>query len=388
MTDFDKVIDRHGTNSIKWDRIADIYKQENLIPLWIADMDFPAPASVQKAFSDYVASGIYGYTDFPESLYQAIIDWENQHHGYSLTADEILFSPGVVPSIGLAIQAYSQPGDAILINDPVYPPFAAMVKNNDRRLVRNRLLVEDGMFRFDFAEFERQLIEENIKIFILCNPHNPGGRVWEEEELRELGELCQRHGVLVISDEIHQDLVFAPYKHHSFQTIAKDFEKFSIILTAATKTFNMAGIKNSMIFIKDPDLRKKMQALQKGTEQDTINTFGMLGTEAAFTGGEEWLTELLSYLKENVAYACDFFTELPQIRLLKPQGTYLLWLDFSAYGMSDKELEKKMIEEAGVVLNAGRTFGPAGKQHMRLNVACPRETLKLGLARIKAAFSE
>lgn len=388
MTDFDKVIDRHDTNSIKWDRIADIYKQEDLIPLWIADMDFPAPESVQRAFSDYVAGGIYGYVDFPDSLYQSIIDWENRKHGYALIKEDILFSPGVVPSIGLAVQAFTEPGDAVLINDPVYPPFAAMVRSNDRRLVRNPLLVKDGLFRFDFPEFERQSIEENIKLFILCNPHNPGGRVWEEEELRVIGELCQRHGVLVVSDEIHQDLVFAPSKHHSFQTIDKDFEKFSIILTAATKTFNMAGIKNSMLFVKDGDLRKKLQQLQQETEQDTINTFGMLGTEAAFNGGEEWLVELLAYLKENIDLACDFFKEMPKIKLLKPQGTYLLWLDFSAYGMSDKELEKKMIQEAGVVLNAGRTFGPAGKQHMRLNVACPKETLTQGLERIKAAFEE
>lgn len=387
MENFDQVFDRLGSNCVKWDSIETTYGKKDLIPLWVADMDFMAPTPVKEALAAFVEQGIYGYTVFPESLYEAICKWELEEHHFELKKEEILFSPGVVPSIALAIQAYTEIGDAVLINDPVYPPFAGMVKNNQRKLVRSPLQEKENHFVMDLADMETKIIENNVKLFLLCNPHNPGGRVWHKEELQSVAELCHKHDVLLVSDEIHQDLVFPPYEHISLQTIDPNYADFSIILTAPTKTFNLAGIKNSMVFIKNPQLRKQFVKVQAQSEQDTLNTFGMVATQAAYNEGKPWLNDLLRYLQKNVDFACQFFQEhLPKIGVLKPEGTYLLWLDFSAYDLSDKALQDKLINEAGVVLNPGISFGPSGSKHMRLNVACPQEILKEGLQRIAKVF--
>lgn len=387
MTDFDRYYDRRNTDSVKWDTIQDTYQEEDLLPLWVADMDFKAPEAVTAALTTFAQRGIYGYQVPSEGLYESIIHWEATRYGYHLDKEDILFSPGVVPSIGLALQALTQPGDAVMIHDPVYPPFAHMVTRNQRKLVRNTLIEANDLFQIDFAAFEAQLVAENVKAFILCNPHNPGGRVWEKAQLLKIGALCRQHGVIVISDEIHQDLVFAPHQHCSFHTVAEDFQDFSVVLTAATKTFNLAGVKHSMIFVKNPQLKEKLKTSQEQTEQDTISTFGLLATEAAYQTGGPWLTELLAYLEENVTEVCQQFQQhLPQVGIMRPQGTYLMWLDFSAFGLTDKALQAKLIHEAKVVLNPGFTFGPAGHQHMRLNTACPRSVLLKGLQRIITAF--
>lgn len=389
MTEFDQINDRRNTNCVKWDSITQTYKKEKLLPFWVADMDFMAPSPVTQALETFVKKGIYGYSIPPESLYQSIIDWQKRRHGYGITKEEILFSPGVVPSIAVAIQAFTEPGDAVLIHDPVYPPFAKMVTANQRKLVRNTLIERNGHFEMDLAAMETQIVDNQIKLFILCNPHNPGGRVWHKEELQAVGRLCQKHQVLVISDEIHEDLIFQPHHHVSFHTVQPDFADFSIVLTAATKTFNLAGIKNSMVFIKNPELKKRFTTQQEKTEQSQINTFGLIGTEAAYREGEVWLTDLLTYLQENLSFACDYFRDqMPKLKVLQPEGTYLLWLDFSAFQLSDKQLQEKLINEAGVVLNPGITFGPGGTQHMRFNIACPRKILAQGLQQIAEAFSE
>lgn len=389
MTDFDQQHSRKNTNSVKWDSILQTYQKEDLIPLWVADMDFMAPTPVIEALTHYSQQGIFGYSVTPDSLYEAIIAWENQYYNYQLKKEDILFSPGVVPSIGVAIQAYTQPGDTVLIHDPVYHPFANMIKANGRIPSASPLKVVDGRFQMDLADMEARIKADQIKLFILCNPHNPGGRVWEQEELLAVGRLCQKYGVIVVSDEIHQDLVFAPHHHVSFQTVAPDFADFSLILTAATKTFNLAGIKHSMVYIKEPTLRKTFKEIQEMTEQATISTFGLIGTEAAYRHGSQWLAELLEYLAENSRYTQDYFAQhLPQVTMMAPEGTYLAWLDFSAFGLTDKQLQSKMIEEAGVVLNAGTIFGKQGTGHLRLNLACPRETLRVGLERIVKAFQK
>lgn len=389
MTDFDQQLSRKNTNSVKWDDIVQTYHKEDLIPLWVADMDFMAPTPVIEALTNYSQQGIFGYSVTPDSLYEAIIAWENERYGYQLTKKDILFSPGVVPSIGVAIQAYTEPGDTVLIHDPVYHPFANMVKANGRIPSASPLHVVTGRFQMDLADMEARIKKDHIKLFILCNPHNPGGRVWEQEELLAVGRLCQKYGVIVVADEIHQDLVFAPHRHVSFQTVAPDFADFSLILTAATKTFNLAGIKHSMVYIKNPSLRKAFKDIQEMTEQATISTFGLLGTETAYRQGGEWLTELLAYLAENSRFTQEYFANhLPQVTMMAPEGTYLAWLDFSAFGLSDQQLQTKMIEEAGVVLNAGTMFGKQGTGHMRLNLACPKATLEAGLERIVKAFQE
>lgn len=387
MSSFDQRNERRHTNSVKWDSIATTYHKDDLLPLWVADMDFTAPPSVKQALLSYVEQGIYGYTLFGDDLYAAIINWQKKRHNYDIKKEDILFSPGVVPSIAVSIEAFTSKGDSVMIHDPVYPPFAQMVEENKRKLVRSPLKVVNGHFEMDFITMEAQMIKEDVKLFILCNPHNPGGRVWSKTELKQLGDLCKKHHCLVVSDEIHQDLIFAPYQHETFHNIDPSFADFSIVLTAATKTFNLAGIKNSMIFVQNPKLKAAFTAVQAKSEQDTINTFGLIGTKAAYEGGETWLTELLDYLQKNSAFTIEFLQKnLPQVKIMPPEGTYLFWLDFSAYNLTDTALNKKMIDEAGVVLNGGFTFGPNGKQHMRLNIACPKSTLQQGLEQIARAF--
>lgn len=387
MQDFDHIYPRVDTDSVKWDSIKTTYGKDDLVPLWVADMDFMAPAPVIDALSDYTKRGLFGYSLVPDALYQAIFDWEKTHYGYSLEKEDILFSPGVVPSIGVAIQAYTQPGDSILIHDPVYHPFANMVKANERNLVTSPLGIEDGHFVMDLTDMVAKIKNNQVKMLILCNPHNPGGRVWTKAELIACGLLCQQYGVLVVSDEIHQDLVFAPHQHLSFHTLAPDFADFSIILTAATKTFNLAAVKLSMVYIKNKELRAAFQKVQSTTEQNTINTFGYVATQAAYEKGEPWRQELLAYLAENSRYTEAFFKEhLPQVKVMAPEGTYLMWLDFRAYDLSPKALEDKLVQEAGVVLNNGAIFGNGGRGFMRLNLACPRETLAEGLERIRKVF--
>lgn len=387
MARFDQLHNRLQTNSIKWDTLEKDYQVRDLSAFWVADMDFQVAPAIQQALSEYVATGIYGYHLLPDSLYEAIISWQKRRHEYEIQKEAILFSSGVVPSLAMCIEALTRPGDTILIHDPVYPPFAEVVESNHRKLVRSSLLKREGKFQMDFHEMEALIIEHQIKLFILCNPQNPGGRVWSNEELKQVGLLCQKHHVLVISDEIHQDLILAPNLFTSFQTVDKSFAEFSVILTSATKTFNLAGIKLAMIFVKNRELREKIKSLQQATRQDEVNTFGIIATQAAYDHAEAWLEELLVYLKMNVEETCTFFSEsLPKVTVMQPEGTYLIWLDFSAYGLTDKELHHQLIYEAGVVLNKGATFGSNGKQHVRMNVACSNRLLKKGLTQIKEAF--
>lgn len=386
MSQFDQVINRKKTQSVKWDTLEASYQQKDLLPMWVADMDFKAPEAVRSAFKTYLDQGVFGYSIIPDTLYKVIIGWQKKQHNFTVKKEEILFSSGVVPSIALSVQAYTNPGDTVLIHDPVYPPFAQVVEENNRKLVRSKLYTDDK-FGMDYKDMERLIQEENVKLFILCNPHNPGGRVWSKEELQHVGHLCKKHHVTVVSDEIHQDIVYQPETFTTFQNADSSFKDFSIVLTAATKTFNLAGIKNSMIFIKDAKLRQTFEKVQKQNHQDDINTFGVIGTQAAYEGGKEWLDELLAYLKENIETTYNFFQkELPNVKVSKPEATYLMWLDFSFYQFTDKQLEEKLINQAKVVLNPGISYGEEGSQHMRINIACPRSTLKEGLQRIAAAF--
>ncbi|KAF9404277.1 hypothetical protein HW555_014424 [Spodoptera exigua] len=387
MTEFDTVYNRRDTNCSKWDSIKETYGEDGLLPLWIADMDFKANPAVIDALKQTAEQGILGYSQAPDSLYDAIQSWQKRHHNYSFPKEAILFNSGVVPSLSIAIQAYTKPGDTILIHDPVYHPFAKVVEQNKRKLIRSALFVEEEHFVMDLATMEEQIKNEHVRLFILCNPHNPGGRVWTKTELEAVGKICSEYDVLVISDEIHQDLVFAPHVFTTFNNVHPTFKNFSITLTAATKTFNLAGIKNSMIFIENPDLRKKFIKVQEQNFQNEINTFGYVGTEAAYQHGDIWLEDLLVYLKENIDIVAGFLkNELPQVKMMRPEGTYLIWLDFSELGLTDAQLQNQLVRKGKVVLNAGIIFGSRGTKHMRLNVACPKETLEEGLRRIKRAF--
>ena len=388
MTNFEQPIDRLGSNSVKWDAILKSYNEENLLPLWIADMDFKAPAGVLQAYQKLLEHGILGYADTPDTLYTAISNWEQEHFKLAVRKEEILFFSGVLAGITTAIQAFTKPNNVILIHDPVYPPFANIITTNRRQLVRSQLVEENGHFVMDLADMEEKFKQHQVKVMILCNPHNPGGRVWTKKELYQLGELCQKYQVLVLSDEIHQDLVFPPNKMTSFFNAGDDFSDFSLQFTSMTKTFNLAGIKNSVVFVKNEKLRSQLIRKQEENFQQEINTFGLVGMEAAYETGEEWLADLLPYIQSNITYTMNFFREqLPKVKIMEPEGTYLLWLDFSEYDLSDKELEERFVHKGKVVLNTGVSYGPSGKQHMRLNVACPRVVLEEGLNRIVRALS-
>lgn len=387
MSDFSIVHNRRNTNSLKWDSIEKTYGEKGLLPLWVADMDFKTSPAILEALKKIVDQGILGYMPAPDSLYRAIQSWQQRRYNYFVPKESILFNSGVVPSIACAVQAYTKPGDAILVHDPVYPPFTNVVKQNNRIVIRSSLIIENNHFVMNIAEMEKQIVDENIRLFILCNPQNPGGRVWTKTELEEIGKLCAKYNVIVVSDEIHQDIIFEPNIFTTFNNAHPTFKDFSIILTSATKTFNLAGIKNSMVFIENLQLREKFVAIQQKNQQQEINSFGFVGTEAAYNYGEKWLNNLLSYLQENIVLVSDFFKKnLPQVIVMQPEGTYLIWLDFSALNLTDASLQKKLVHKGKVVLNAGISFGPEGSNYMRLNIACPKETLLDGLHRIKKAF--
>lgn len=387
MTDFDLTVNRLGTNSIKWDEIKDMYHEEDLLPLWIADMDFKAPDAVIEAFQTIVNHGVFGYTAEPDSLYQALIDWENQQHQVKFEKAEVLLFASVLGAITTALQALTKTNDAVLIHDPVYPPFADIVKRNKRKLIRSRLIEEDSLFKMDWADMEEKFKQHQVKVFILCNPHNPGGRVWSKEELATLGELCKKYKVLVFSDEIHQDLIFNEKAGTSFYN-AGDFADFTIKFTSITKTFNLAGIKTAVTLVKNETLRTKITKMQLINFQQEVNLFGLAGMEATYRSGLPWLKNLLTYLADNVAFTVNYLAEqLPQVKVMQPEATYLLWLDFSAFGLTDEALEDKLIHQGKIVLNSGISYGDAGTQHMRLNVACSRETLVKGLERMVKTFA-
>lgn len=369
----------------KWQSSED---NPDLLQLWVADMDFLPVPEIKDAIVSYGQEHIFGYNYFKDSLYQAVIDWEKSEHGYEVKKEDISFIDGVVPAISVAIQAFTQKGDAVLINSPVYYPFARTVRLNDRKLVENSLSIQNGHFEIDFEQLEKDIVDNHVKLYIFCSPHNPGGRVWSEAELKKIGELCQKHGVILVSDEIHQDLALFGNKHHSFNTVDHRFKDFAIILSSATKTFNIAGTKNSFAIIQNPKLRKKFQRVQLANNQHEVPTIGMITTEVAFIHGKAWLEELKKVVEKNINYLSDYLEENTKIKVMKPEGTYLIWLDFSAYGIEQPQLDEKLQKEAKVVLNDGAHFGNEGKYFARLNAATPFETIVEASRRIASVFSK
>ena len=371
---FETAPNRIGQHTYKW---KEAEKDSQVLPAWIADMDFEVLPEIKQTVHDYADQLVYGYTYASEELINAVLAWERDEHGYTFDKEALVFIEGVVPAISTAIQAFTKEGDAVLINTPVYPPFARSVKLNNRRLIANSLIEQDSLFQIDFEQLEQDIVDNEVKIYVLCNPHNPGGRVWEEDVLEKIGRLCQKYGVLVVSDEIHQDLTLFGHKHQSFNTVSPDFKDFSLILASATKTFNIAGTKNSYAVIENPSLRQKFQKRQLANNQHEISGLGFLATEAAYRYGKAWLTELKAVLEENIDFVVNYFAkEAPRLRVMKPQGTYLVWLDFSDYGLTDDQLFHLLREEAKVVLNRGSDFGQEGKGHARLNTAAPKTMIK------------
>ena len=382
--DFTTLPNRFGHHTYKW-KEAETDRQ--VLPAWIADMDFEVLPEIRQTVHDYAEQLVYGYTYASDGLIEAVQNWEEKQHGYRFEKDALVFIEGVVPAISTAIQAFTKEGEAVLINTPVYPPFARSIKLNNRRLITNSLVENDGLFEIDFDQLEKDFVEEDVKLYVLCNPHNPGGRVWEKEVLEKIGQLCQKHGVLLVSDEIHQDLALFGNKHQSFNTVNEDFKEFSLILSSATKTFNIAGTKNSYAIIENPKLRLAFQKRQLANNQHEISGLGYLATETAYRYGEDWLTELKELIEKHINYVVDVFGKETKIKVMKPQGTYLIWLDFSAYDISDEELRKLLRDQAKVILNRGLDFGEEGALHARLNVAMPTSILEEVCKRIIATFS-
>ena len=383
--DFTTLPNRFGHHTYKW---KEAETDREVLPAWIADMDFEVLPEIRQTVHDYAEQLVYGYTYASDGLIEAVQDWEEKHHAYRFDKDALVFIEGVVPAISTAIQAFTKEGEAVLINTPVYPPFARSIKLNNRRLITNSLVEKNGLFEIDFDQLERDFVEENVKLYVLCNPHNPGGRVWEKEVLEKIGQLCQKHGVLLVSDEIHQDLALFGNKHQSFNTVNEDFKEFSLILSSATKTFNIAGTKNSYAIIENPKLRVAFQKRQLANNQHEISGLGYLATEAAYRYGEAWLSELKELIEKHINYVVDLFGKETKIKVMKPQGTYLIWLDFSAYDLTDEKLQELLRNEAKVILNRGLDFGEEGSLHARLNVAMPTSVLEEVCQRIIATFAK
>ena len=367
---FQTAPNRLSHHTYKW---KETETDPQLLPAWIADMDFEVMPEVKNAIHDYAEQLVYGYTYASDELLQAVLDWEKSEHRYSFDKEDIVFVEGVVPAISLAIQAFTKEGDAVLINSLVYPPFARSVRLNNRKLVSNSLKEENGLFQIDFEQLEKEIVENNVKLYLLCSPHNPGGRVWEREVLERIGHLCQEHQVILASDEIHQDLTLFGHEHVSFNTISPDFKEFAIILSSATKTFNIAGTKNSYAVIENPALRARFKRQQLANNHHEVSSLGYIATETAYRYGKPWLVALKAVLEENIQFAVDYFAkEAPRLKVMKPQGTYLIWLDFSAYGLTDDELFALLHDQAKVILNRGSDYGKEGELHARLNIATPK----------------
>ncbi|MBP2626995.1 MAG: Cystathionine beta-lyase [Firmicutes bacterium] len=385
--DFDAIIPRHATGSVKWDGLARVFGSEDLLPLWVADMDFPSPEAVITKIHERAIHPIYGYNTQESSLYQSIIEWVKRRHGWEIEKDWILFAPGVVPSIILSILALSEPGDGIIIQPPVYPPFFASIKDNEREVVENPLVFKDGRYEIDFEDLEGKLSNHKNKLLILCSPHNPVGRVWREEELKKIYELCQEYKVDVLSDEIHNDLVFDRHKHTVFASLGTPVCKESVTFMAASKTFNVAGLNFSYIIVPCKRRRALIERWMQRLHMNRNNLFGVLATEVAYQEGDAWLDALLAYLEKNADTLVEFVRErLPNVKVIKPEGTYLAWLDFRAYFTDAKELEKFLVHTAKVGLNPGKNFGSQGAGFARINFATQRSVLLEGLTRIEKAL--
>ena len=378
---FDEIIDRRDTGSVKW------HYSDDTIPLWVADMDFKAAQPILNAIEQAAQHGILGYTKPTEALYESIIQWHGSRYDLQLDKQNILFSPGVVPSLALMINVFTEVGDAVLVNDPIYTPFMTKVEQNGRALVMSALKEFDGKYQLDLADIEAKIIEHKVKLYLLCNPHNPGGRVWTRQELEALLALCKKHDVAIVSDEIHQDLTLSGYTFTPLLTLAKGYEHKVVSLTSMTKTFNIAGIKGSMIFAKDDALIKKISQQQQLNDEYELNLFAYKVMRSAYEDGDEWLEQALNYIEANIDLTISFLEEhLPDIKIMRPEASYLIWLDCSAYAQDNQKLYDKL-RDAKVELNAGVKYGAEGHLKMRLNVACPKALLREGLNRVSAAFS-
>lgn len=384
--DFNRIIDRKNTASYKWDQLTALFGGEDVLPLWVADMDFPCARPIVDALVSRAEAGIYGYTIRTDEWYDAIAGWYARRHGWTIDKSSVVLSPSVVTSLSLAVELFSEPGADVILQSPVYYPFYDVIRLNGRHVRANSLrIAADGKYEMDWEQLE-SFMRSGARLMLLCNPHNPGGRVWTREELVRLSELAEQYGVTVVSDEIHGDLVYAPYRHVPYATVSDAAAAASITLLAPTKTFNIPGVQSSLIVAADPAKRRALTHRIRALSLHMQNYFAHWATIAAYTDGDEWLDQLLPYLKANIDAAVAYLrAEAPALLPMEPEGTYLLWVDARALGLDAKGIQRLMNAEARVAFNEGSVFGAEGAGYVRVNCACPRPILDEALRRFAAA---
>lgn len=383
---FDEIIDRSGTHALKYEARKRIFGTDDVLPMWVADMDLRTPDFIVDAMKKRMEHEIYGYTLKPDSLYEATIGWMQRRHGWKIEKDWIVFTPGVVPAFTMCILAYSNPGDKVIVQSPVYYPFFWAVDLNKRIKLNNQLKRVGDKYEMDLDDLKKN-IDSSTKMMLFCSPHNPAGRVWTRNELMEVAEICQQNNIVMISDEIHSDLIFKNYKHTPYAMLGEEMAMNSVTCIAPSKTFNVAGLSTSALIIPNPELRKKIEHVIDSLHVAGGNIFGNVAMEAAYAHGDEWLAQALEYIEGNVQYLEEFVKEnLPKVKVIHPEGTYMAWLDLSGLGLPDDEMRRFMIEKVKVGMNHGPIFGPGGEGFQRINLGCPRVFVKEAMTRMKNAM--
>lgn len=386
---FDEVIDRRDTDSLKYDFAVRRGKPADVLPFWVADMDFRTSSIVLDALEERARHGIFGYTEPREDYTESLALWMKKHHDLDIATEWVLKTPGVVFALAAAVRAYTREGDSVLLQLPVYYPMMEVILDNKRKLVSNDLVLVDGHYEIDFEDLEKKIVDNQVKLFLLCSPHNPVGRVWKREELQRMVDICLDHGVLLVSDEIHEDFVYPGHKHISLFNVDERVKEIGITCTSVSKTFNLAGLQISNILIPNRDLRHKFRKQIDAAGYSQLNTFGVVATKVAYRYGEEWYKGVTKYIYENLKFLKDFVKDrIPQIRVIEPEGTYLVWLDFRGLSLSERELQDLIVNKAKLWLDDGYIFGKQGAGFQRINLATPRSVLKEALERIERVIHE
>lgn len=386
MYSFDKVIDRRNTNSLKHDFAAENGLPENVMPMWVADMDFKAPEAVLDALENSVNHGIFGYSDLKDDYYEAVAGWFTRHFSWTPEKEWLVQTPGVVYALAMAVRALTEKGESVIIQPPVYYPFYNVIRNNQRKIIESPLVYTDGKYTIDFEDFEKKVKENDVKLFILCSPHNPVCRVWTKDELKKLGGICKKYNLYVVADEIHCDFTYEGHPHNIFTEAVPEMADRTIICTAPSKTFNIAGLQCSNIWIPDEALRQRYKDEIAASGYTVPNNLGIVACKAAYEGADEWYKECWKYIQNNLAFVREYLKEnIPKIRLVEPEGTYFAWLDCSGLGLSAEELNDLIINKAGLWLDAGDIFGKIAEQFQRVVLACPRETVEKAMEKLKSA---
>ncbi|MBS0000428.1 MAG: PatB family C-S lyase [Cyclobacteriaceae bacterium] len=386
--DFDEVVDRSDSDSVKYDYRNLLFGKSDVLPFWVADMDFKTPDFIIEALKKRLDHEILGYTSLPEGLKEVIAGWLIRQHQWEVQPDWITINPGVVPTLAFCVLAYTKPGDQVIVQPPVYFPFFYVIENNGRKIVHNPLQLQQGRYFMDFTDLKRK-INSRTRMILLCNPHNPGGSVWKREELSELAAICRKHQILIISDEIHSDLMLFGNKHIPVASLDQEIAANTVTCLSSSKTFNTAGLAISYTVIPDQQLRYDLANMLRDFHLSHGNISGLMALEAAYRHGKDWLRQIIQYLEDNIDWLEGFLkNRLPAIRMIKPEGTFLVWLDFSELGLSQKDLNRFLIHQAGIGLSDGELFGPGGQGFQRINIACPRSFLMKGMEQMEGAFND